>query len=190
MTQNSDVFVVSAVRTPIGGFGGSLASLSAPELGSLAIKAALSKVSLSPHEVQEVLFGNVLSANVGQNPARQAALGAGLPDAVPCTTLNKVCASGMKATQLGAANIRLGLADVIVVGGMESMSNVPYYAPKQRFGSKYGHQELVDGIIKDGLWDAYNQFLMGDAAEILAVEMGISCEEQVLHLSTSYTLGC
>jgi acetyl-CoA C-acetyltransferase len=178
--QDSQVYVVSAVRTPIGGFSGSLSSLSATELGSIAIKGALDRLGLSPSHVEEVYFGNVLTANLGQNPARQAALGAGLPNSVPCTTLNKVCSSGMKAIHIGAASIISGMADVVVAGGMESMSNAPYYAPKQRFGSKYGHQELVDGIIKDGLWDVYNKFLMGDAAELLADEMKITREEQVI----------
>ena len=176
----SDVYIVSAVRTPIGGFNGSLASLSCTDLGSIAIKGALEKISLKSDLVQEVFMGNVLSANVGQNPARQAAIKAGLSVSVPCTTINKVCASGMKAIIFGASSIILGNNDIVVVGGMENMSQTPYYAPKQRFGSKYGHQELLDGIVKDGLTDAYKQILMGDAAELIAEEMNISREDQVL----------
>lgn len=139
----------------------------------------MKKAGIDPQLVEECYFGNVLTAGVGQNPARQAALGAGLPKSVPCTTFNKVCASGMKAVMVGAQAIGAGAADCVVAGGMESMTNAPYYLPKARFGSKYGHQEMVDGIIKDGLFDVYNKFLMGDAAELCAKEHGVSREDQV-----------
>ncbi|KAI9093017.1 Thiolase, N-terminal domain-containing protein [Phlyctochytrium arcticum] len=174
MVQSRDVYIAAAVRTPIGGFGGSLASFSATELGSLAIKGALAKANVDPNVVDEVFFGNVLSANLGQNPARQAALGAGLPSRVPCTTVNKVCASGMKSVIFAAQAIALGNADVVVAGGMESMSNVPYYLPKQRWGSKYGHQEVIDGVMKDGLTDVANGYQMGVAAELCAKEHEIT----------------
>ena len=177
--MKEEVYIVSAVRTPIGGFNGSLASFTAPQLGSVAIKGALEKISLNGDQIQEVFMGNVLTANVGQNPARQAAIGAGISVSVPCTTINKVCASGMKAIFLGASSIILGHNDIVIAGGMESMSQTPYYAPKQRFGSKYGHQELLDGIVKDGLTDAFKNILMGDAAEMMAEEMNITREEQV-----------
>ncbi|KAI9325194.1 Thiolase, N-terminal domain-containing protein [Zopfochytrium polystomum] len=174
-SSSSEVYIVAAVRTPIGGFGGSLASLSATQLGSIAIKGALAKANVPASAVDEVIFGNVLSAGLGQNPARQAALGAGLPNTVPATTVNKVCASAMKAIILGAQAIAAGSADVVVAGGMESMSNVPYYLPKQRWGSKYGHQEIVDGI-----------YLMGNAAELCASEHKISREEQDDYAIGSY----
>ncbi|KAI9325328.1 Thiolase, N-terminal domain-containing protein [Zopfochytrium polystomum] len=185
-SSSSDVYIVAAVRTPIGGFGGSLASLSATQLGSIAIKGALAKANVPASAVDEVIFGNVLSAGLGQNPARQAALGAGLPNTVPATTVNKVCASAMKAIILGAQAIAAGSADVVVAGGMESMSNVPYYLAKQRWGSKYGHQEIVDGIVKDGLFDVYNEYLMGNAAELCASEHKISREEQDDYAIGSY----
>lgn len=175
----TEVYIVSAVRTPIGGFNGSLSTFSSTDLGSIAIKGALEKIGLKTDLVQEVIMGNVLTANVGQNPARQAAIKAGLSVSVPCTTVNKVCASGMKAIFMGASSILLGTNDIVIAGGMESMTQTPYYSTKQRFGSKYGHQELVDGIVKDGLTDAYKQILMGDAAELIAEEMSISREEQV-----------
>jgi acetyl-CoA C-acetyltransferase len=174
-----DVYVASVARTPLGGFNGSLASLTAVQLGSLAIKAAVERSKLPPSAVEEVYFGNVLSANNGQNPARQAAIFAGLPNSVPCTTLNKVCASGMKAIMSAAQAIKCGNADIVVAGGMESMSNCPYYLPKARFGAKYGHQEMVDGIVQDGLWDVYNKFLMGNAAEMCAKEYGFDRTQQV-----------
>ncbi len=173
-----DVVIVEAKRTPIGAFGGSLASFTAPELGSISIIELLKSSGISPDEVNEVVMGNVLTAGVGQAPARQAAIKAGLSEKTPATTINKVCASGMKAIMIAADQIRLGDADVIVAGGMESMSNVPYYLPKQRFGSKYGHVQTEDGILKDGLWDVYNDFAMGNAAEICAKECNISREQQ------------
>jgi acetyl-CoA C-acetyltransferase len=173
-----DVVIVEAKRTPIGSFGGSLASFTAPELGSTAIIELIKSTGISPDTVQEVVMGNVLTAGIGQAPARQAALKAGLSEKTPSTTINKVCASGMKAIMMAADQIRLGDADVVVAGGMESMSNVPYYLPKQRYGSKYGHVQTEDGILKDGLWDVYNDFAMGNAAEICAKECNISREQQ------------
>lgn len=173
-----DVVIVEAKRTPIGGFGGGLSSLTAPELGSTAIIELLKSTGIDPNEVQEVVMGNVLTAGIGQAPARQAALKAGLSQKTASTTVNKVCASGMKAIMIAADQVRLGDADVVVAGGMESMSNVPYYLPKQRYGSKYGHVQTEDGILKDGLWDVYNDYAMGNAAEVCAKECNISREEQ------------
>ncbi|KAL1916469.1 uncharacterized protein VTP21DRAFT_5660 [Calcarisporiella thermophila] len=178
MSTPREVYIAAALRTPIGGFNGSLASLPATKLGSLAIEAALKKANIKPELVEEVIFGNVLSANLGQNPARQAAIGAGLSTSTVCTTVNKVCASGMKAIQLAAQTILLGNADVVVAGGMESMTNTPYYMPSARFGSKYGHQEMVDGIVKDGLTDVYNNCLMGIAAEKCAADHQITRVQQ------------
>lgn len=182
-----EVFIVSAVRTPLGSFGGKLSSLTAVELGSIAIKGALQKAGVDPSEVEEVLMGNVISANLGQAPARQAAIGAGLGYNVPCTTINKVCASGMKAVMLAAQSIMTGQNDLVVAGGMESMSNVPYYIPKGRFGYKYGNAELVDGLVKDGLFEAYYKFPMGNCADNTAREMKISREEQDTYAIQSYT---
>jgi acetyl-CoA C-acetyltransferase len=176
--QTKEVYVISAVRTPIGSFGGSLASVTAPQLGAAAIKGALEKAGIDKKEVQEVIMGNVLSANVGQAPARQAAIFAGLGYEVECTTVNKVCASGSKAIMFAAQAIMLGHKDVIIAGGMESMSNVPYYSDKTRFGAKLGHIQLVDGLVKDGLWDVYNDYHMGSAAENTAKEMNITREMQ------------
>jgi acetyl-CoA C-acetyltransferase len=181
-----NVVIVGAQRTPIGSFGGSLAGFSAPELGAAAISGLLKKSGCSPKEVQEVIMGCVLTAGVGQAPARQAAMKAGLDKNTPCTTVNKVCASGMKAVMMAANQIQLGEADVIVAGGMESMSNVPYYLPKQRFGAKLGHAQTEDGIIKDGLWDVYKDYHMGNAAELCAREMDISREAQDDFAATSY----
>ncbi|KND00437.1 acetyl-CoA C-acetyltransferase [Spizellomyces punctatus DAOM BR117] len=186
MVQNREVYIAAAVRTPIGGFGGSLASFSATELGSFVIKGALAKANIPADAVDEVYFGNVLSANLGQNPARQAAIGAGIPHKVPCTTVNKVCASGMKSIIFAAQTILLGNADVVVAGGMESMSNTPYYLPKQRWGSKYGHQEVVDGVMKDGLTDVYHGYAMGVAAELCAKEHQIGRIEQDDYAIGSY----
>lgn len=179
------VYIVSAVRTPIGSFGGVLSSFSATQLGGFAIKAAVEKAGLAPQQVQEVFMGNVLSANLGQAPATQASKLAGLPD-IPTTTINKVCASGMKAIILAAQTIALGNQDIVVAGGMESMSNVPYYLNKARNGYKLGHGELTDGLIKDGLWDVYNDFHMGVAAELCASECEISRLEQDQYAIKSY----
>ncbi len=181
-----NVVIIEALRTPIGSFGGTLASLSAPELGAAVIQALLKKSGVAPDTVNEVIMGNVLSAGIGQAPARQAAMKAGLNDKTPCTTVNKVCASGMKAVMYAVNQIQAGEADVIVAGGMESMSNVPYYLTKQRFGSKLGHVEAIDGLIKDGLWDVYKDFHMGNAAEICAKECQISREEQDAFAVESY----
>ena len=181
-----EVYIVSAVRTPIGSFGGALASLSATKLGSVAIRGALDKSGVDASLVDEVFMGNVVSANLGQAPARQAAVGAAIGYNAPCTTVNKVCASGMKAVMLGAQSIMLGHADVIVAGGMESMSNIPYYLPKARYGYGYGHGQLVDGLMHDGLWEAYNGFPMGNCADNTAKEMGISREDQDTYAINSY----
>ncbi|GAB5524688.1 MAG: acetyl-CoA C-acyltransferase [Roseivirga sp.] len=182
----SEVYIISTARTPIGSFGGSLSSLSAVQLGTHAIDAAIQKAKLDRARVDEVLIGNVVSANLGQAPARQAAMKAGLPESVPCTTINKVCSSGMKATMLGAQAIALGQADLIVAGGMESMSNTPYYLPKARNGYKYGHGNLVDGLMHDGLWEAYHEFPMGNCADHTAKEMSISREAQDAYTIASY----
>lgn len=181
-----EVVIVSAVRTPIGSFGGSLSEFSATQLGSIAIKGALERAGIPGSEVNEVFMGNVISANLGQAPARQAALGAGLGHHVPCTTINKVCASGMKAVMFGAQSIMLGQNEVVVAGGMESMTNIPYYIPKARYGYKYGHGQLIDGLLQDGLWEVYNGFPMGNCADNTAREMKISREEQDSYAITSY----
>ena len=181
-----EVFIASAVRTPIGSFGGKLSGFSATELGTFAIKGALEKSGVSADQVNEVFMGNVLSANLGQAPARQAAIGAGIGHNVPCTTVNKVCSSGMKSVMLGAQSIMLGINDVVVAGGMESMSNVPYYVPKARYGYKYGHGQLVDGLMHDGLWEVYNGFAMGNCADNTAKEMNISREAQDEYAINSY----
>nr|WP_294873446.1 acetyl-CoA C-acyltransferase [uncultured Pedobacter sp.] len=180
-----EVVIVSAIRTPIGSFGGALSSFSATQLGALAITAAVEKAGLKPSDIQEVYMGNVLSANIGQAPATQAAKFAGLPD-LPATTINKVCASGTKAIMLAAQSIALGEIDIIVAGGMESMSNVPYYLDKARTGYRLGHGQITDGLLKDGLWDVYNDYHMGSAAELCASECGISREDQDAFAITSY----
>ena len=172
-----EVVIVSAVRTPIGSFGGSLSGFSATQLGGFAIKGALERIGLKPELVQEVYMGNVLSANLGQAPATQAAKYAGLPD-LPATTINKVCASGTKAIMLAAQSIALGQNEIVVAGGMESMSNVPYYLDKARNGYRLGHGQITDGLVKDGLWDVYNDYHMGSAAELCAETCNISREDQ------------
>jgi acetyl-CoA C-acetyltransferase len=182
------VYIVSAVRTPMGSFGGVLASVSATQLGSTAIKGALEKAGIEASAVEEVYFGNVVSANLGQAPARQAALGAGIPFTTPCTTVNKVCASGMKSVMLGAQSIMLGYADVVVAGGMENMSQIPFYLPNMRFGNKYGHTEVLDGLQKDGLTDVYEQIAMGICADRTAKKLNISREAQDEYAIRSYTL--
>lgn len=181
-----EVYIISAVRTPIGSFGGSLAGVSATQLGATAIRGALEKAGVAAEEVDEVLMGNVVSANLGQAPARQAARFAGIPDSVPCTTINKVCASGMKCITLGAQSIMLGHNDIVVAGGMENMSQIPYYMPNARWGYKYGNGELVDGLAKDGLVDVYNQKAMGFCADATAVKYGISREAQDAFAIESY----
>jgi acetyl-CoA C-acetyltransferase len=180
-----EVVIVAATRTPIGSFGGSLASLSATQLGALVIKSVVQQAGLAPEHIQEVYMGNVLSANLGQAPATQAAIFAGLP-VLPATTINKVCASGMKAIMLGAQSIALGQNEVVVAGGMESMSNVPYYLDKARNGYRLGNGQLTDGLIKDGLWDVYNDYHMGSAAELCAVECKVSREDQDTYAIQSY----
>jgi acetyl-CoA C-acetyltransferase len=184
--NTQEVYIVSAVRTPIGSFGGALSSLSATQLGSIAIKGAIEKAGIKPELVEEVIMGNVISANVGQAPARQAALGAGLPAQVRCTTVNKVCASGAKAIIYAAQSIMLGLTEVAVAGGMESMSNAPFYVPRARFGYKYGSGTLVDGLEKDGLTDAYDEIAMGFYADQTARKYGFSREAQDAYAIDSY----
>lgn len=173
-----EVVIVSAVRTPIGSFGGSLSTVPATELGAAAIKGAIKKINLDPALVQEVMMGNVLQANEGQAPARQAAIYAGLSNEIPCTTINKVCSSGMKAIMLAAQAIKAGDVDVIVAGGMENMSQVPHYVPGFRTGQKLGNVTMVDGMVKDGLTDVYNKVHMGSCAEVCAEDMTFSREEQ------------
>jgi len=181
-----EVYIISAVRTPIGSFGGVLAGISATHLGAIAIKGALEQAGVQPDQVNEVLMGNVVSANLGQAPARQAARFAGLPDNIPCTTVNKVCASGMKTIALGAQSIMLGINDIVVAGGMENMSQIPYYLPNARWGYKYGNGEFIDGLAKDGLTDVYNQKAMGVCADATAVKYGITREEQDAFAIDSY----
>ena len=181
-----EVYIVSAVRTPLGAFGGSLAGIAATQLGAIAIKGAIGKIKLEPKQVTEVYMGSVLQANLGQAPARQAAKFADLPDNVNCTTVNKVCASGMKAVMLGAQSIMLGDNEVVVAGGMESMSRVPYYLENNRWGAKYGNGTLVDGLAKDGLTDVYGNVPMGNCADLCAKEHKITREEQDAFAIESY----
>lgn len=183
--MSKEVVIVSAARTPIGSFLGSLSSIPATKLGSIAIKGALDKINLKPELVNEVLMGNVVQANNGQAPARQAAIGAGIPDKVPATTVNKVCASGMKAVMQAAQSIALGDADVVVAGGMENMSMIPHYLPMRK-GKKFGPAQMVDGLQKDGLVDAYNQEAMGTCADLCATEHKISREDQDAFAIESY----
>jgi len=180
-----EVVIVAATRTPIGSFGGSLAGFSATQLGAMVIKSAVEKTGLKPEYIQEVYMGNVLSANLGQAPATQAAIFAGLP-VLPATTVNKVCASGMKAIMLAAQSIALGQNEIVVAGGMESMSSVPYYLDKARNGYRLGNGTLTDGLIKDGLWDVYNDYHMGSAAELCATECKVSREDQDEYAVASY----
>ncbi|WP_353139751.1 acetyl-CoA C-acyltransferase [Pseudopedobacter sp.] len=180
-----EVFIVSAVRTPIGSFGGKLSALSATELAGKAITEAVKRANINPGQVEEIYLGNVLSANLGQAPATQAAKFAGLAD-IPATTVNKVCASGMKAIMLAAQSISLGQNDIVVAAGTESMSNVPYYLDKARTGYRLGNSELIDGLVKDGLWDVYNDYHMGSAAELCASECNISREDQDAYAIESY----
>ncbi len=180
------VYIIAAVRTPMGSFNGKLSSISAPKLGAVAIKGALEKANIKPTDVDEVYFGNVLQAGVGQAPARQAAIFAGLPDTVPCTTINKVCASGMKSVALGATSIMLGHNGIVVTGGMENMSQVPHYLPGSREGHKYGNFTAIDGLAHDGLRDVYNEYMMGSAADFTAKEHSITREEQDSFAINSY----
>lgn len=181
-----EVVIVAAVRTPMGSFGGILSAVAAPKLGAAAIRGALNKINLNPELVQEVIMGNVLQANTGQAPARQAAIAAGLSKNIPCTTLNKVCASGMKAVIMAAQSIKAGDNDIVVAGGMENMSMVPYYMDKARNGYRLGDGVVVDGLVKDGLTDVYNKVHMGVCAEICADEMNFSREAQDQFALTSY----
>ena len=178
MTVNREVIIASAVRTPIGSFNGCLSALTAPQLGSIAIKEALNRTNISLEDVSEVVMGNVISAGLGQAPARQAAIFAGLPKFVGCTTINKVCGSGLKAVMMATQSIKLGDSNIVVAGGMESMSNAPYLLYKARFGYRMGNGEIIDSMIKDGLWDVYNDFHMGNAGELCSREYKISREAQ------------
>ena len=173
-----DAYIVSACRTAIGEFMGGISSMTAPQLGAIAIREAVKRAGADPAQIDEVLMGNVVQAGVGQAPARQAAIHGGIPDTVPAMTVNKVCGSGLKAVMLAAQAIRAGDADVIVAGGMESMSNAPYFLPKARSGYRLGNGELVDGVIHDGLWDSFNNFHMGSAAELIARKFKVTREEQ------------
>ncbi len=184
--SNRTVYIVSAVRTPLGSFGGSLKDFSATQLGAFAIKGAIVKANIDAALVQDVIMGCVIQANLGQAPARQAAKFAGLPDSVNCTTVNKVCASGMKAIAQAAQSIMLGDADVVVAGGMESMSNVPFYSPNMRWGNKYGNVNMIDGLAKDGLTDVYHNYAMGNAADMCAKECNITRDEQDAFAIESY----
>src|SRR2546423_2165124 len=184
--MNKQVYIVSAVRTPMGSFGGVLKDVPAPKLGAIAIQAAIERAGVKPDDADELLMGCVLQANLGQAPARQAAKAAGLPDKVICTTINKVCASGMKAIAQGAQSILLGDSDIVVAGGMENMSSVPFYADSLRWGNKYGNTTLIDGLAKDGLTDCYSNSAMGCAADICAAENKISREEQDAFAIESY----
>jgi len=181
-----EVFILSAVRTPIGSFGGSLKDVTAVQLGAAAIKGALEKSGLKAEQIEDVLMGSVIQANLGQAPARQAAKFSGLPNEVNCTTINKVCASGMKSISLAAQSIMLGDADIVIAGGMESMSNVPFYTENMRWGNKYGNVQMIDGLAKDGLTDVYDGKAMGNAAEFCATSCGISREEQDAFSVESY----
>lgn len=182
-----EVYIVSAARTAIGSFNGQFSGVSATRLGAAAIKGALNKIQLDPATVTEVLMGNVLQGNLGQAPARQAAKFAGLPNEVQCTTINKVCASGLKAVMYGAQSIKLGDHDTVVAGGMENMTQVPYYLDNARNGYRLGNGTVIDGLVKDGLTDVYNNYHMGNAAELCAKECGISREEQDKFAIESYT---
>ena len=184
--EKKEVYIVSAVRTPIGSFGGALKDIPCTKLGAIAIKHAVESAGIQPGDVQEVYMGCVLQANLGQAPARQAAIHAGLPENVCCTTVNKVCASGMKAIMQGTQSILLGDADIVVAGGMENMSSVPFYAPSVRWGNKYGNTSIIDGLAKDGLTDVYKDYAMGNAAELCARECHITREEQDAFAIESY----
>ena len=182
----NEVFIVSVARTPVGSASGNLATISATQLGSIVIKAAVERAGIAANTVQEVFMGNVLGANLGQAPVTQAMLGAGLPNSIPGTTINKVCASGMKAIMLGAQSILNGDNDIVVAGGMESMSNVPYYLDKARNGYRMGHGQIIDGMIKDGLWDPYGNVHMGNCGEVCASHYQFTREEQDTFAVASY----
>jgi acetyl-CoA C-acetyltransferase len=182
-----NVYILSVARTPIGSLTGTLASVTAPQLGAIAIKAALERSGVQADQVNELFMGNVVSAGIGQAPAQQASIYAGLPVTLPCTTVNKVCASGMKAIMLGAQSISNGDNEIVIAGGMESMSNIPYYLDKARTGLRLGHSQVTDGIIKDGLWDPYNNYHMGEAGELCSTEYRITREEQDEFAKESYS---
>lgn len=184
--MTKEVYIISAVRTPMGSFGGKLTGISATKLGAVAIKGAIEKAGIDGKDVTEVFMGNVLQANLGQAPARQAAKFAGLPDGVHCTTINKVCASGMKSVMLAAQSIICGDNDVVIAGGMENMSNVPFYSENVRWGNKYGDVKMIDGLAKDGLTDVYHNYAMGNAAELCAKDCNISREAQDAFAIESY----
>lgn len=184
--MTSSVYIVSIARTPIGSFNGALAAVPAPKLGATAIQAAIERAGITPDQVQEVYMGNVVSANIGQAPAQQASIMAGVPTTVNCTTVNKVCASGMKAIMLGAQSIMCGDNDIVVAGGMESMSNIPYYLEKARNGYRLGHDKIIDGIIRDGLWDPYQDYHMGNAGELCSTTYNITREDQDNFAKESY----
>jgi acetyl-CoA C-acetyltransferase len=181
-----EVVIVSAVRTPVGSYLGSLSSLKGPELGAIVIKEAIKRANIKPEDVSEVIMGCVLPAGMGQAPARQASIFAGLPDSVPAMTINKVCGSGLKAVMLAEQAIKCGDAEIVVAGGFESMSNVPYYLDKARTGYRLGNGTIIDGMIHDGLWDVYNNFHMGSAAEMCGKEMNITREDQDAFAEESY----
>jgi len=181
-----EVVIAAAVRTPVGSYLGSLSTLKGPELGAIVIKEAVKRANIKPEDVSEVIMGCVLPAGMGQAPARQAAIFAGLPESVPCLTINKVCGSGLKAVMLAEQAIKCGDADIVIAGGFESMSNVPYYLDKARTGYRLGNGTVIDGMVHDGLWDVYNNFHMGSAAEMCAKEMNISREEQDAFAEESY----
>ena len=187
MSELRDVVIVSAKRTPVGAFQGSLSSIAAPQLGATVIKAVLDETKIDIDSIDEVIMGNVLSAGQGQAPARQAALGAGLPDSVECLTINKMCGSGLKAVMLATQAIQTGDADIIIAGGMENMTQAPYLLPKGREGHRLGHGQVLDSMIKDGLWDAYNDKHMGNCAELCASEKNYSREDQDAFAKISYT---
>lgn len=184
--MTKEVYIISAVRTPMGSFGGKLTGISATKLGAVAIKGAIEKAGIDGKDVTEVFMGNVLQANLGQAPARQAAKFAGLPDGVHCTTINKVCASGMKSVMLAAQSIICGDNDVVIAGGMENMSNVPFYSENVRWGNKYGDVKMIDGLAKDGLTDVYHNYAMGNAAELCAKDCNITREAQDAFAIESY----
>ncbi len=185
--MSKSVYIVGMARTPIGSLGGALSSVTAPQLGAAAIKEALNRAGVKPEQVQEVFMGNVVSAGIGQAPAQQASIYAGIPTNVPCTTVNKVCASGMKSIMLAAQTILNGDNDIVVAGGMESMSNIPYYLDKARTGYRLGNGNIVDGILKDGLWDPYKDYHMGNAGELCSSTYNITREDQDAFAKESYT---
>ncbi|NIR48055.1 acetyl-CoA C-acetyltransferase [candidate division KSB1 bacterium] len=186
MSEFNEVVIVSACRTPVGSFNGVLSSFAAPQLGSIAIKEAMKRAGITGKDVSEVIMGEILTAGVGQAPARQASIGAGIPDSVPCMTINKVCGSGLKSVMLAAQAIMVGDAEIVVAGGMESMSSAPYLLDKARTGYRLGHGQLIDSMIRDGLWDVYNDFHMGNAAELCARECNVPRDAQDEFAINSY----